>query len=104
MSETKRALSTGQAESAEECAGARIEGERNITPSLELYTTEDTLSTPNDKKVKRVFVLGMGLRDVTFARCGKHFVPTRPEYAWGNCCSYHCFIHRNDERQIHKNV
>jgi hypothetical protein len=97
MSENKKALSTGQVESAEECAGARIEGERNSNPSKIVYHENNRSSIPYEEYFPKY--LGMGLRDVTCARCGKNFVPTRPEYAWGNCCSYHCFIHRNDERQ-----
>lgn len=32
-------------------------------------------------------------------RCGKEFYPTRPEYAWEDCCSYTCRLHRDDDKK-----
>ena len=95
MSGTKRALSAGQAESAEECAGARIEGERNNNPQKILYHGNNGSSIPKKKNLP----FGMGFVDKTCAWCGKNFVPTRPEYAWGDCCSYTCCLRYDEKKQ-----
>lgn len=31
--------------------------------------------------------------------CGKNFFPTRPEYAWGDCCSYSCMLQKEREKE-----
>ncbi len=103
MEETKKALPAGQAESAEGCAGARIEGERNITPSDIVYHEKSTVSTIKPKK-RKVFIFGMGLRDTTCVWCGKNFIPTRPEYAWGECCSYTCLRRFEEASRNQKGV
>jgi hypothetical protein len=95
MEETKRALSAGQAESAKECAGARIEGERNNNPQKILYHGNNGSSIPKKKNLP----FCMGFVDKTCAWCGKNFVPTRPEYAWGDCCSYTCCLRYDEKKQ-----
>ena len=95
MSETKRALSVGQTESARmECAGARIEGERNSNPQQVLYQEKSPLSTLYEKKVEND---GTFISEYRCAWCGKVFIPTSPEYAWDDCCSYTCCL-RYDEK------
>lgn len=93
MYEKEMTPSAGQAESADFRENALgVEG-RVITSTKSLYNTDDALSSENEKKEKRVFTLGMGLKEKTCIVCGKIYIPTRPKYAWGCCCSYHCFIH-----------
>ena len=91
MMENKKALSAGQAESAEECAGARIEGKeyQNLSPTV--YHKKSDLST-----LKNELIIFGGYLTQKCAWCGKEFVPTKPEYAWGKCCSYTCCL-RYDE-------
>lgn len=95
MEETKKALPTGQVESAEGCAGARIEGGKELDPQEELYHTNDDSSILK----KRFFKYGMGIVEKNCARCGKVYIPTRPEYAWGECCSYTCCLRYEEERE-----
>ena len=88
--ENKKALSAGQAESAEECAGARIEGKeyQNLSPTV--YHKNNDLST--------LKIINSPYKDTRpeCAWCGKKYTPTKPEYAWGVCCSYTCCL-RYDE-------
>lgn len=96
MSETKRALSTGRVESARmECAGARIDGDKELNPQEVLYHENNGSSIPKKKKV----VFGMRFIEKNCAWCGKIYIPTRPEYAWGECCSYTCCLRYDEHKQ-----
>lgn len=90
MEDKKRDPQEGRLEGVS-CAGARIEGKEYENPSSILYNEETTLSSP-----KNHFLLGMGLAEKKCVRCGKTYIPTRPEYAWEDCCSYTCYLHRNN--------
>ena len=74
-----------------------VKGKEYQNPLTIVYHGKNDVSSTEKKKVH--FYYGMGIKELNCAYCGKNFIPTRPEYACGNCCSYHCFIHRNDERQ-----
>lgn len=97
MSETKKSTLDRAIESARmECAGARIEGERNSNPQQVLYHDKNGLSIVTNKSF---FKLGMGIVEKNCAWCGKNFIPTRPEYAWGDCCSYTCCKRFDENRR-----
>lgn len=97
MSETKRALSVGQTESARmECAGARIEGERNSNPQQVLYHGNRDSSIPYEEYFPRTF--GMGITEKRCAWCGKVFCPT-PEWVLGDCCKPTCKFRYDDMLQ-----
>jgi hypothetical protein len=100
MEETKRALSVGQTESAEECAGARIEGERNSNPQKVLYHGNRDSSIPYEEYFPKTF--GMGIPEKKCAWCGKVFCPT-PEWAYGDCCIRSCLLRYEEQKreQIH---
>lgn len=75
---------------------AQVEGWRkgkDESFSPRLYQINHDLSTP-----RLNFFQTSGLVDRKCVKCGKNFVPTRPEYAWKDCCSYTCYIHRDDEK------
>ena len=93
--ENEKELPAGQAESSEGCAGARIDGEKELNPQMLLYHKKEGSSIPK----KRFFQYGMGLTEKNCARCGKVYIPTRPEYAWGECCSYTCYLRYEEEKQ-----
>lgn len=95
MEETKKTLSVGQTESAEGCASARIEGGKEYeTPQEILYQEKSHLSTLYPKKIQKDDTF---IKEYRCAWCGKVFIPTRPEYAWDDCCSYTCCL-RYDEK------
>ena len=95
MEETKKTLSVGQTESAEGCASARIEGGKEYeTPQRILYQEKSPLSTLYHKKIQKDDTF---IKEYRCAWCGKVFIPTRPEYAWDDCCSYTCCL-RYDEK------
>lgn len=96
MEETKRALSVGQTESAEECAGARIEGGRNSNPQKILYHGNRDPSIPYEEYFPKTF--GMGIPEKKCAWCGKVFCPT-PEWALGDCCKPTCKFRYDDMLQ-----
>lgn len=96
MEETKRALSVGQTESAEECAGARIEGERNSNPQKVLYHGNRDSSIPYEEYFPKTF--GMGIPEKKCAWCGKVFCPT-PEWVLGDCCKPTCKFRYDDMLQ-----
>lgn len=96
MSETKRALSTGQVESAEECAGAHNEGERNSNPSKIVYHENRRSSIPYEEYFPKY--LGMGIKEKTCAWCGKNFCPT-PQWVYGDCCRYTCALRYDEMKQ-----
>lgn len=50
------------------------------------------MSTPKKKKYD-----GSGIREERCIHCGKNFIPTRPEYAYGDCCSWNC-LNRHREK------
>lgn len=98
MSETKRALSTGRVESARmECAGARIDGDKELNPQEVLYHENNDSSIPLKEYVPKY--IGMGITEKNCAWCGKVYIPTRPEYAWGECCSYTCCLRYDEQKQ-----
>lgn len=98
MSETKRALSTGRVESARmECAGARIDGDKELNPQKVLYHENNDSSIPLKEYVPKY--IGMGITEKNCAWCGKIYIPTRPEYAWGECCSYTCCLRYDEQKQ-----
>lgn len=77
---------------------AQVEGwrkgkDRSFSPRL--YQINYDLSTP-----QLDFCATPGLVDKKCVRCGKNFVPTRPKYAWQDCCSYTCYMHRDDNKTI----
>lgn len=81
----------GNSEANEERRG------KELNPSEKLYNINKCLSSPQAKvicKIKR----SCGFIEHNCIRCGKIFIPTRPEYAWEDCCSYTCYIHRNDRK------
>lgn len=43
------------------------------------------------------------MREVKCARCGKIFYPTY-EYTYKDCCSYTCYLHRDDNRKKTRSV
>lgn len=43
------------------------------------------------------------MREVKCARCGKIFYPTY-EYTYKDCCSYTCYLHRDDNREKTRSV
>jgi hypothetical protein len=96
MSENKKALSTGQVESAEGCAGARIEGERNSNPSKIVYHENNRSSIPYEEYFPKY--LGMGIKEKTCAWCGKNFCPT-PQWVYGDCCRYTCALRYDEMKQ-----
>lgn len=63
--------------------------------SLKSYHKKEDLSTPLPKKHHSEW-----FEDKQCARCGKRFIPTKPEYAWGEYCSYSCYLHRNNSKKI----
>ena len=65
-----------------------VEGKEYKDPSKELYHINSDLS-----------MLFTGFQDKKCAWRGKNFIPTRPEYAWKNCCSYSC-LNRYTEANV----
>lgn len=72
-----------------------IEGKEYENPSEIVYHENTDSSIPKKKNLP----FGMGFVDKTCAWCGKNFVPTRPEYAWGDCCSYTCCLRYDEKKQ-----
>lgn len=71
-------------------------GERNVyNPSQIVYHGKARLSSTIRKKT----ILITGMVDKKCKRCGKNFVPTRPFYQYEDCCSYTCWIHRDDNKR-----
>ena len=64
--------------------------------SFPLYHNIDGLSTPKTKEIQGDDVLCPSF----CVRCGKEFYPTKPEYAWEDCCGYTCWLHRDDHKRI----
>ena len=62
---------------------------QNLSPTV--YHKKSDLST-----LKNELIIFGGYLTQKCAWCGKEFVPTKPEYAWGKCCSYTCCL-RYDE-------
>ncbi len=97
MSETKKSTLDRAIESARmECAGARIEGERNSNPQKILYHGNRDSSIPYEEYFPRTF--GMGIPEKKCAWCGKVFCPT-PEWALGDCCKPTCKFRYDDMQQ-----
>ncbi len=69
-------------------------GKEYKNPSQTVYHEKDDSSIPK----KNNFHYCVGLVEKNCAWCGKVYIPTRPEYAWGDCCSYTCCL-RYDERR-----
>lgn len=76
-----------------------VRGKEYQNPLTIVYHNKNGVSRTTDKKSH--FYYGMGIKEKNCAYCGKNFVPTRPEYAWGECCSYTC-SRRYDEILIDK--
>lgn len=83
------------------CAGAHIEGDKEYKdPSKIVYHEKRVSSIPYEEYFPKTF--GMGFTEKNCAWCGKVFIPTRPEYAWGECCSYTCS--RRQDEQVREEV
>lgn len=76
-----------------------VKGKEYQNPLTIVYHGKNDVSSTEKKKVH--FYYGMGIKELNCAYCGKNFIPTRPEYAWGNCCSYTC-SRRYDEIIVEK--
>ena len=63
--------------------------------SLRFYHKTDDLSTHVSLETNLDYIFP----SKSCVRCGKKFVPTKPEYAWENCCSYTCYLHRDDHKK-----
>lgn len=68
-------------------------------PSQQVYHGKDGLSIVTNKNTELKYFTG--IREQNCAWCGKNFVPTRPKYALGDCCSYTCCL-RFDELKREK--
>lgn len=72
------------------------EGGRNMNnPPQIVYHGKARLSSTLRKK--NVIITGMV--DKKCIRCGKNFIPTRPFYQYEDCCSYTCWIHKDDGKK-----
>lgn len=61
--------------------------------SLPFYHKNDGLST--------LLNYSIGIDDPKCVVCGKTFIKYRGrQYAYGNCCSYPCYMHRDDNKTI----
>lgn len=60
-----------------------------------LYQIKYDLSTP-----KLNFCPTPGIVDQKCVKCGKNFIRTYPKYAWKDCCSYTCYLHRDDNKEV----
>lgn len=72
-------------------------GKEYKNPSQTVYHENNDSSIPYEEYFPKY--LGMGFKEKNCARCGKVFIPTRPEYAWGDCCSYTCSLRYEEQRQ-----
>lgn len=82
----------------------KVEGLENGNgklPTNILYQIWGGLSTPDKEKIKQKIYQSF-LVDKKCVKCGKNFVTRSKEYAWKDCCSYTCYLHRDDglERQV----
>lgn len=91
--ETKKETSTLPTKAQVEISEKR---KKKKSFSLKLYQRNDDLSMPKTQKT----FLSMAFQEKSCVRCGKVFIPTRPEYAWGDCCSYTCHLHRDDNKKV----
>lgn len=83
QAETKKETPSHAAKQMDE-----VIGEDRSSPTLYIENSGKSISNLNfpffsEKKCKR---------------CGKLFIPTKPVYAWKDCCSYTCWLHQ-DERK-----
>ncbi len=73
-----------------------VKKRKGVPFSLKFYHGRMDLSRDkSDFFAKKVF------EEKNCVRCGKVFIPTRPEYKWENCCSYTCWLHRDDGAEDH---
>lgn len=89
MEEKKRATEEGN------LGGRNVGGvsKEYESPSQQVYHGKNGLSIVTNK------FLGLGIKEKNCAWCGKNFIPTRPEYAWGDCCSYTCCKRFDENRR-----
>lgn len=71
-------------------------GKEYQKPSQQVYHGKDGLSIVTNKNTELKYFTGIKERNCAW--CGKIFIPTRPQYAWGDCCSYTCCL-RLDEKK-----
>lgn len=64
--------------------------------SLKVYQKNEDLSISEEEKVLLEFLFP----SKKCAKCGKSFTPTKPEYVYGDCCSYPCWLHRDDNKKV----
>lgn len=84
--ETKKEISTLPTKAIVEISQKE---KKEKSSSLRVYHKNQHLS--------RLFDQALGKQNCK--RCGKEFYPTRPEYAWEDCCSYTCRLHRDDDKK-----
>lgn len=90
-SETKKETSTTPTKAQVEVQNRK----KKKSFSLKVYHNYYDLSSPIHLKS----MLDHTFPDKKCVCCGKSFVPTKPEYAWEDCCSYTCYRHRGDEKK-----
>ena len=94
MMEQKKRISEGNTNAQVESEGSKEYG----NPSQQVYHDKSGLSIVTNKNTElKCFT---GIREKNCAWCGKNFVPTRPQYAWGDCCSYTCCLRYDEQRNI----
>lgn len=73
-----------------------VQKRKGVPFSLKFYHGRMDLSRDkSDFFAKKVF------EEKNCFRCGKLFIPTKPEYKWQDCCSYTCWLHRDDGKEDH---
>ena len=86
MTEAKKETSTAPTKAMVEV----MKGRKTKSSSLRVYHKKQDLSSLFDQALGKQIC----------KRCGKEFYPTRPEYAWEDCCSYTCLLHRDDGKKV----
>ena len=75
-----------------------VKGKEYQNPSQKVYHDKSGLSIVTNKNTELKYFTG--IKDRNCAWCGKNFIPTRPEYACGDCCSYTCCLRYDEQRNI----
>lgn len=79
------------AQTKEQVEGWRKGKDESFSPIL--YQKNYDLSSPLNDSI--------GIDDQKCVVCGKNFIKYRGrEYAYGDCCSYTCYMHRDDNKTI----
>lgn len=91
MTDTKKRTSTTPTKAQVEVPNRR----KRKSFSLKFYHKNDDLSTPITLETNLDYIFPTK----NCVKCGKVFVPTKPEYAWEDCCSYTCYKHRDDHKK-----